>query len=83
MILIRFVVLSQKSSTVHSGFTIYTCVSTLMDILPFFYSQYFNQILTVVLEVLDDEDFSIRELALLLISEMLKSQVCYLLMNRL
>jgi CLIP-associating protein 1/2 len=30
--------------------------------------------LTVVLEVLDDEDFSIKELALSLISEMLKSQ---------
>ncbi|VVA99804.1 unnamed protein product [Arabis nemorensis] len=38
------------------------------------WTKYFNQILTVVLEVLDDEDFSIRELALLLISEMLKSQ---------
>lgn len=38
--------------------------------------QYFNQILTVVLEVLDDSESSIRELALLLISEMLKNQVC-------
>ncbi|XP_010467930.1 PREDICTED: CLIP-associated protein [Camelina sativa] len=38
------------------------------------WTKYFNQILTVVLEVLDDEDFSIRELALSLISEMLKSQ---------
>ena len=51
-----------------------------MDILhSFVYSQYFNQILTVVLEVVEDEDFSVREVALLLISEMLKSQVCYLL----
>lgn len=49
-----------------------------MDILhSFVYSQYFNQILTVVLEVVEDEDFSVREVALLLISEMLKSQVCY------
>jgi CLIP-associating protein 1/2 len=38
------------------------------------WTKYFNQILTVVLEVLDDEDFSIKELALSLISEMLKSQ---------
>lgn len=37
--------------------------------------QYFNQILTVVLEVLDDSESSIRELALSLISEMLKNQV--------
>ncbi|KAI5395324.1 CLIP-associated protein isoform X1 [Lathyrus oleraceus] len=36
--------------------------------------QYFNQILTVVLEVLDDSDSSIRELALSLIVEMLKNQ---------
>ena len=51
-----------------------------MDILhSFVYSQYFNQILTVVLEVVDDKDFSVREVALSLISEMLKSQVCYLL----
>ncbi|CAJ1968308.1 unnamed protein product [Sphenostylis stenocarpa] len=35
---------------------------------------YFNQILTVVLEVLDDSDSLIRELALSLIVEMLKSQ---------
>ncbi|CAH8357106.1 unnamed protein product [Eruca vesicaria subsp. sativa] len=38
------------------------------------WTKYFNQILTVVLEVVDDEDFSVREVALLLISEMLKSQ---------
>jgi hypothetical protein len=42
------------------------------------YLQYFNQILTVVLEVLDDSDSSIREIALSLIIEMLKNQVCYL-----
>ncbi|XP_047175414.1 CLIP-associated protein-like [Vigna umbellata] len=35
---------------------------------------YLNQILTVVLEVLDDSDSSIRELALSLIVEMLKNQ---------
>ncbi|KAL6499561.1 hypothetical protein OROGR_027471 [Orobanche gracilis] len=35
---------------------------------------YFNQILTTVLEVLDDSDSSIRELALTLIVEMLKNQ---------
>lgn len=62
--------------TVHSDFTISVL---LMNFLSVFYSQYFNQILTVVLEVVDDEDFSIREVALSLISEMLKSQVCYLL----
>lgn len=42
------------------------------------YVQYFNQILTVVLEVLDDFDSSIRELSLSLIIEMLKHQVCHL-----
>ncbi|XLU27844.1 hypothetical protein S245_063910, partial [Arachis hypogaea] len=35
---------------------------------------YFNQILTVVLEVLDDSDSSIRELALSMLVEMLKNQ---------
>ncbi|KAK7345692.1 hypothetical protein VNO77_16302 [Canavalia gladiata] len=38
------------------------------------WTQYFNQILTVVLEVLDDSDSSIRELGLSLIVEMLKNQ---------
>lgn len=38
------------------------------------WTKYFNQILTVVLEVLDDTDSSIRELALSLIIEMLKNQ---------
>ncbi|GKV43051.1 hypothetical protein SLEP1_g50392 [Rubroshorea leprosula] len=38
------------------------------------WSKYFNQILTALLEVLDDSDFSTRELALLLIVEMLKNQ---------
>ncbi|KAG8370859.1 hypothetical protein BUALT_Bualt13G0027200 [Buddleja alternifolia] len=38
------------------------------------WSKYFNQILTAVLEVLDDSDSSIRELALALIVEMLKNQ---------
>ncbi|XP_061341424.1 CLIP-associated protein [Gastrolobium bilobum] len=38
------------------------------------WTKYFNQILTVVLEVLDDSDSSIRELALSLIVEMLKNQ---------
>lgn len=37
--------------------------------------QYFNQILTAVLEVLDDSDSSIRELVLSLIVEMLNNQV--------
>lgn len=37
--------------------------------------QYFNQILTIVLEVLDYPDNSTRELALSLIVEMLKNQV--------
>jgi len=36
--------------------------------------QYFNQILTTVLEVLDDSDSSTRELALSLITEMLNNQ---------
>ncbi|CAA2964712.1 CLIP-associated isoform X1 [Olea europaea subsp. europaea] len=38
------------------------------------WSKYFNQILTAVLEVLDDSDSSIRELTLSLIIEMLKNQ---------
>ncbi|WOH01829.1 hypothetical protein DCAR_0521214 [Daucus carota subsp. sativus] len=38
------------------------------------WTKYFNQILTVVLEILDDSDSSIRELALLLVVEMLKNQ---------
>ncbi|XLT08952.1 hypothetical protein HN51_054745 [Arachis hypogaea] len=38
--------------------------------------QYFNQILTVVLEVLDDSDSSIRELTLSILVEMLKTQHC-------
>ncbi|RVX19154.1 CLIP-associated protein [Vitis vinifera] len=36
--------------------------------------RYFNQILTAILEILDDSDSSIRELALSLIVEMLKNQ---------
>ena len=78
MILIRLVVQSQKRLFVQSDFTIFIYLSFLMEILLFLvYSQYFNQILTVVLEVVDDEDLSVREVALSLISEMLKSQVCY------
>ncbi|KAK9055667.1 hypothetical protein SSX86_026752 [Deinandra increscens subsp. villosa] len=38
------------------------------------WTKYFNQILMVVLDVLDDPDSSIRELALSLIAEMLKNQ---------
>ncbi|KAL8191903.1 hypothetical protein R6Q57_028634 [Mikania cordata] len=38
------------------------------------WTKYFNQILMVVLEVLDDADSSIKELALSLIAEMLKNQ---------
>ncbi|KAI3449855.1 hypothetical protein Pfo_006520 [Paulownia fortunei] len=38
------------------------------------WSKYFNQILTAVLEVLDDSDSSIRELALAMIVEMFKNQ---------
>ncbi|KAH9607642.1 hypothetical protein KSS87_014164 [Heliosperma pusillum] len=38
------------------------------------WSKYFNQILTAVLEVLDDSDTSVRELSLQLIAEMLKYQ---------
>ncbi|KAF7804570.1 CLIP-associated protein-like isoform X1 [Senna tora] len=38
------------------------------------WTKYFNQILTIVLEVLDDSDSSVRELALSLIVEMLKNQ---------
>ncbi|KAK8479701.1 hypothetical protein V6N13_131792 [Hibiscus sabdariffa] len=41
---------------------------------PSIWNKYFNQILTAVLEVLDDSDSSIRELALSLIVEMLKNQ---------
>lgn len=39
--------------------------------------QYFNQILTVVLEVLHDSEPSIRELDLSLIVELLKNQVSF------
>ncbi|XP_030451581.2 CLIP-associated protein isoform X2 [Syzygium oleosum] len=38
------------------------------------WAKFFNQILTIVLEVLDDHDPAIRELALSLIMEMLKNQ---------
>ncbi|GFZ20169.1 CLIP-associated protein [Actinidia rufa] len=38
------------------------------------WTKYFNQILTVILEVLDDSESSICELALSLIAEMLKNQ---------
>ncbi|KAH7862848.1 hypothetical protein Vadar_010223 [Vaccinium darrowii] len=38
------------------------------------WTKYFNQILTIVLEVLDDSESSIRELALSLIFEMLRNQ---------
>ncbi|KAL8092909.1 CLIP-associated protein-like [Apium graveolens] len=38
------------------------------------WTRYFNQILTVVLEILDDSDPSNRELALVLVVEMLKNQ---------
>ncbi|XVE78036.1 hypothetical protein DITRI_Ditri13aG0111900 [Diplodiscus trichospermus] len=38
------------------------------------WTKYFNQILTAVLEILDDSDSSIRELSLSLIVEMLKNQ---------
>ncbi|KAG1362495.1 CLIP-associated protein [Cocos nucifera] len=38
------------------------------------WAKYFNQILTAVLEVLDDSDSSTRELSLSLIAEMLKNQ---------
>ncbi|EPS69812.1 hypothetical protein M569_04950, partial [Genlisea aurea] len=38
------------------------------------WNKYFNQILTAVLEVLDDLDSSVRELALTLVLEMLKNQ---------
>lgn len=44
----------------------------------FGFEQYFNQILTAVLEVLDDSESWTRELALSLILEMLKNQVCRL-----
>ncbi|PPR95110.1 hypothetical protein GOBAR_AA25559 [Gossypium barbadense] len=42
--------------------------------IPQILHMYFNQILTAILEVLDDSDSSIRELALSLIVEMLKNQ---------
>ncbi|KAL7583275.1 CLIP-associated protein isoform X1 [Lactuca sativa] len=38
------------------------------------WTKYFNQILTAVVEVLDDSDSSVRELALSLVVEMLKNQ---------
>ncbi|XP_020529249.1 CLIP-associated protein isoform X2 [Amborella trichopoda] len=41
---------------------------------PSVWTKYFNQILTAVLEILDDPDSSIRELALSLIVEMLNNQ---------
>ena len=54
----------------------YTDILLMFDICM----QYFNQILMVVLEVLDDSDSSIRELALSLVAEMLKNQVCSLML---
>ncbi|KAG7014585.1 CLIP-associated protein [Cucurbita argyrosperma subsp. argyrosperma] len=41
---------------------------------PSIWSKYFNQILTVILEVFDNSDSSVRELALSLITEMIKNQ---------
>ncbi|GAB2281986.1 hypothetical protein Dimus_016550 [Dionaea muscipula] len=41
---------------------------------PAVWTKYFNQIMTVLLVALDDNDSSIRELVLLLIAEMLKNQ---------
>ena len=40
--------------------------------------QYYNQIITLVLEALDDPESSIRELAASAMFEMLKNQVCLL-----
>ncbi|TKW40355.1 hypothetical protein SEVIR_1G240000v4 [Setaria viridis] len=40
----------------------------------FIWKKYFNQILTTVLEVLDDADSSVREISLLLVAEMLHNQ---------
>ncbi|CAL5057136.1 unnamed protein product [Urochloa decumbens] len=40
----------------------------------FIWTKYFNQILTTVLEVLDDADSSVREISLLLVAEMLHNQ---------
>lgn len=44
--------------------------------------QYFNQILTAILEVLDDPDSSVKEHALLLISEMFRNQVSISFFNK-
>ncbi|KAG7025263.1 CLIP-associated protein [Cucurbita argyrosperma subsp. argyrosperma] len=41
---------------------------------PSIWTKYFNQILTVILEVLDNSDSSVREVALTLITEMIKNQ---------
>lgn len=41
---------------------------------PSIWTKYFNQILTVILEVLDNYDASVRELALSLVTEMVKNQ---------
>ncbi|KAJ1279986.1 hypothetical protein BS78_04G197600 [Paspalum vaginatum] len=40
----------------------------------FIWTKYFNQILTTVLETLDDSDSSVREISLLLVAEMLHNQ---------
>lgn len=39
--------------------------------------QYYNQIITLVLEALDDPEATIRELAAAVMLEMLKNQVCH------
>lgn len=50
-------------------------IQTLHSITDSSIFQYINQILTAVLDVLDDSDSSARELALTVIIEMLKNQV--------
>ncbi|KAK4747190.1 hypothetical protein SAY87_026227 [Trapa incisa] len=60
------------SSDKHNGLQQLVEISTANDVS--IWEKYFNQILTIVLEVLDYSDDSIRELALSLIVEMLKNQ---------
>ncbi|XP_030549432.1 CLIP-associated protein-like [Rhodamnia argentea] len=61
-----------SSSNRRSGLQQLIAISQASDIS--IWTKYFNQILTIVLEVLDDSDSLIRELGLLLITEMLQNQ---------
>ncbi|KAL9228289.1 hypothetical protein vseg_003884 [Gypsophila vaccaria] len=65
---------NEGSSTSSKNAALHQLIEASVSNDPVVWSKYFNQILTTVFEVLDDSDSSVRELALLLIAEMLKNQ---------